>query len=380
MLSEFDISCNKCGVFWMVMGRRSMGDMETAKTNEQQEERDKKDSKKKVKSKDNNKSDKSLKNKNYSVFKWFHFFSIYSVIGIILILLSIILELLDKEWIALDILIKFLDTVGIALLIGSIFDFSKNSQSFLDFVSSLLYEIVVSKEFLKKLGRDDKKQALELILRPSSEQLEKCANIDDYFKKGIDSSMEMFESDFKTNLVIHAQARMKDGKVVVSGVMTNRVYKLKDKFSPIYTTFERDDCSIVKTTIIHPEGEDNETLVESMLTDEQIGEKGQIAVKYELKIPPELQHYPYLTIRREFLEPGFNHWTNFHWTSLTPCDGIVFHLKCDDNLIIKDYLIFDDKKLYDVTLSDDKTDINIISINWLNRFTGFTLTISDKNS
>lgn len=326
------------------------------------------------------KNEDSIRTEKNSVFKWFHFFSIYSVIGIILILISIIVDLLNEEYIILDILIKFLDTIGIALLIGSIFDFSKNSQSFLDFVSSLLYEIVVSKEFLKKLGRDDKKQALELILRPSSEQLEKCVNIDDYFKKGIDSSMEMFESDFKTNLVIHAQAKMENGKVVISGVMTNRVYKLKDKFSPIYTTFERDGCSIVKTTIIHPDGEENETLVESKLKDDEIGPKEQIAVKYELKIPPELQQYSYLTIRREFMEYGFNHWTNFHWTSLTPCDGIVFHLKCDDELIVKDCLIFDDKKLYDVTLSEDKTDINIISINWLNRFTGFTLTISDKNS
>ena len=343
------------------------------KTHRKEENREEKRRKHQKKGEESQKNEKS-------VLKWYHFFSKYMVIGTILILFAIILDLMHVEHILVDIFVKLLETIGIALLIGSIFDFSKNSDNFLDLVSNILYQIVVSKEFLKKLGEDDKKQALELILRPSSEQLEKCGNIDDYFKKGIDNSMGMFDIDFKTNLVITAEAVKENGKVIVKGVMSNRVYRIKEEYSPIYTTFEREGSSITNTTIIHPEGENNPTLVENKIAESDINEKGQIAVKYEMRIPEDLQRYPYLTIKREFVEEGFDHWTNFHWTSLTPCDGIVFHLKCGRELSIKDYLIFDNKKLYDVDLSVDRKNINIISVNWLNSYTGFTLTISDNGS
>lgn len=311
--------------------------------------------------------------------RWYHFFSKYFVIGMILILIAIIVDQWQYECFIIDILKNALQTVGIALLIGSIFDFSKNTKGFLDLVTGILYQIVISKDFLVKMSQEDKRQALELILRPSSEQLEKCGNIDDYFKKGIDNSMGMFETDFKTNLVISAEAKKENGVVVVSGVMTNRVYRIRDEYDAIYTTFEKGESEILNTVIIHPEGEENSVIGENNVSVPR-KEGEQIGKKYQLDIPEELQKYPYLTIKREFKEPGHDHWTNFHWTSLTPCDGIVFNIKCEEGLIVKDYLIFDDKKLYNAYLSEDKRNLQIISINWLNRFTGFTMTISEKNS
>ena len=265
-------------------------------------------------------------------------------------------------------------------MIGAIFDFTKNSSEFLALITNVLSQIVVSKEFLMKLGEQDKRQALELILKPSETQLEQCSNIEDYFKKNIQNSMEMFNTDFKTNLVIQAKAFKEDGKVVVQGVMTNRIYKLNDTYSPIFTTFERDDCTVLKTVIIHPQGEKNAEVIEEEEHGEQIVSNEKLFRKYKLIIPPQLQSFPYLTVRREFREEGFDHWTNFHWTSLTPCDGIVFHIQCEDNLIIKDHLIFDDKKLYNITKNDTETEMDIVSVSWLNRYTGFTLTISEKNN
>lgn len=329
--------------------------------------------------KDRPKRSKNNINPDNTMHRWYYIFNKFFFMGLILILISVIIDLLEIDAFIISVFKNILQTVGIALMIGAVFDFSKNSKGFMDLVTGILYQIVVSKEFLVKMGKEDKRRALEFILRPSSEQLNKCGNIDDYFKKGIDSSMSMFDSDFKTNLVITAEAKKVNGKVVVSGIMTNRVYRIKDKFDPIYTTFEREDCSIVKTIIIHPEGEENPSIVENQEAGESF-EGGQISKKYQLEIPEVLQKYPYLTIKREFEEIGYDHWTNFHWTSLTPCDGIVFELKCEKGLIIKDYLIFDDKKLYNVDLTQNKMNIHIISINWLNRFTGFTLTISEENT
>ena len=98
---------------------------------------------------------------------------------------------------------------------------------------------------------------------------------------------------------------------------------------------------------------------------------------YSYEIPDDLSKYSYLTIKKEAVEKGYDHWTNFHWNTLTPTDGITFRLKCYDDLHIQEYFIFDSEDSYNVTESDDKTSIDIVSTLWLDKYSGFVFTISD---
>lgn len=303
------------------------------------------------------------------------FFNKFFVIGFITILISIIIDLSINDCIIKMIIVNLSNTIGIALLIGSIFDFSKNSNDFMDFVSSILKDIIVSKNFLKGLEDKEKKKALEMVLTPSGNQLEQCSDIQMYFQRKIDETMEIFHTNFKTNLVVNAEIRKLDGIVQTFITLTYRVYKIEDKYFPLITTFEKEDCNVEKSYIISPEGvkEINEKDVTS--TDEDIS---PINVKtYSYEIPEELYKYPYLTIKKTVIEKGYNHWTNFHWNTLTPMDGITFTLKCYDELHIKEYFIFDSEEFYNVTEADDKTSIDIISTLWLDKHSGFVFTVSD---
>lgn len=303
------------------------------------------------------------------------FFNKFFVIGFITILISIIIDLSINDCIIKMIIVNLSNTIGIALLIGSIFDFSKNSNDFMDFVSSILKDIIVSKNFVKGLEDKEKKKALEMVLTPSGNQLEQCSDIQMYFQRKIDETMEIFHTNFKTNLVVNAEIRKLDGIVQTFITLTYRVYKIEDKYFPLITTFEKEDCNVEKSYIISPEGvkEINEKDVTS--TDEDIS---PINVKtYSYEIPEELYKYPYLTIKKTVIEKGYNHWTNFHWNTLTPTDGITFTLKCYDELHIKEYFIFDSEEFYNVTEADDKTSIDIISTLWLDKHSGFVFTVSD---
>ena len=303
------------------------------------------------------------------------FFNKFFVIGFITILISIIIDLSINDCIIKMIIVNLSNTIGIALLIGSIFDFSKNSNDFMDFVSSILKDIIVSKNFLKGLEDKEKKKALEMVLTPSGNQLEQCSDIQMYFQRKIDETMEIFHTNFKTNLVVNAEIRKLDGIVQTFITLTYRVYKIEDKYFPLITTFEKEDCNVEKSYIISPGGakEINEKDVTS--TDEDIS---PINVKtYSYEIPEELYKYPYLTIKKTVIEKGYNHWTNFHWNTLTPTDGITFTLKCYDELHIKEYFIFDSEEFYNVTEADDKTSIDIISTLWLDKHSGFVFTVSD---
>ena len=303
------------------------------------------------------------------------FFNKFFVIGFITILISVIIDLSINDCIIKMIIVNLSNTIGIALLIGSIFDFSKNSNDFMDFVSSILKDIIVSKNFLKGLEDKEKKKALEMVLTPSGNQLEQCSDIQMYFQRKIDETMEIFHTNFKTNLVVNAEIRKLDGIVQTFVTLTYRVYKIEDKYFPLITTFEKEDCNVEKSYIISPEGVKEISEKDITPTDEDIS---PINVKtYSYEIPEELYKYTYLTIKKTVIEKGYNHWTNFHWNTLTPTDGITFTLKCYDGLHIKEYFIFDSEEFYNVTEADDKTSIDIISTLWLDKHSGFVFTVSD---
>lgn len=303
------------------------------------------------------------------------FFSQFFVYGILVILCANIINLYFIDCFWKNISVNTLSTIGIALFIGSIFDFSKNSKEFMDFISSILKDIIISKNFLKGLEDKEKKKALEMVLTPSGDQLAQYSDIEMYFKKKIDDSMEIFHTNFKTNLSVNAEARKKDNIVQVFVVLTYRVYKIEEKYFPLVTTFERNDCFVERSYIISPNGV-KEIKEEDMTNIEN--EVSPINVKkFTYDIPTELYNYPYLTIKKEVIEKGYDHWANFHWNTLTPSDGINFNLTCFDNLHIKEFFICDDEKNYNVTENEDKTKINIISTTWLDKNSGFLFTISD---
>ncbi len=314
-----------------------------------------------------------MKKKN-GFLRFFGFFNKYSVLGILLILCSIILEQQWTENIYVGILVNLLSTVGIALMVGAVFDFSKNSQAFTDFVSNILKEIIINRSFFNDLDDASKKQALEMILRPSEYQIEQYSDLNDYFQKKIDDSMKMFHTNFKTNVVLSTDVKKEYNKVVAYTTLTYRIYKVENEYKPIITTFERDDSSVGSTKILFPGGcedvEEDDVRDAGVTIDDR-------PVYYEFRIPERLYKYPYLTIKKDVIERGYDHWINVNWTTLTPCDGINFTLKCYDGINIKEYLIFDDNDLYDVEVNSSKDSLSIVSSSWLDKSTGFTITVSD---
>lgn len=319
---------------------------------------------------------KQKKNSKTSFFKMF--FTKYTIYGLVVVLISAIIDLYNINNIfSINIVKNILSTIGTAILVGAIFDFSKNSEAFTEFVSNILKDIVISKDFLNEMAESEKKNSLELILKPTDLQIEQCSSIDMYYQKAIDNFMELYSKPFKTDLVITLEIIKENGRLVTRGDMSHRIYKVNGEYQPIITTFEKDNCRISDSFIILPDGKKVElNSIKSTKDKDEIDERG-IAIKYITTIPDEYYSFPYLTLYRIIEEEGNDHWVNFHWTSLTVCDGIKFKMFCRNNITIKDWLIFDNKKYYDVIINDERNILTIISTNWLDTYTGFTITASD---
>lgn len=308
------------------------------------------------------------------------FFSQYILYGIIVIFFANIIDnyFIDCFW--KEVLTNTLSTVGIALAIGSIFDFSKNTSEFTTFISNILKKIIITKDFLGELQNEEKKNILELLIVPTDKQITECSSIETFYKKSIDSFINLYNRQFKTNLNIHLTARIENGNVICSGSVSHRRYKINGKYQPIETHFEKDDGEMLNSYILLPDGSKFDLKEENIEIKEQSElKKEKIGKKYITTIPDKYNEYPYVTLYKEIKEVGNNHWIIFNWSSLTPCDGISFELQCMDNLIVQEYKVFDNPKLYEITTNSSKDNINILSSGWLNEYTGFTILISKSD-
>ncbi len=328
-----------------------------------------------------NKNEKQRKRENPSL--WKVFFGKYSLFGLIFILLSAIISqiVLPETWQSIAFFIQsivadLLQTIGIAFLVGAVFDFSKNSEEFIAFVSKLLSKIVVSKDFLRTLAQSDKNNALELILKPTNSQLEQYSNIKEYFTSKIEESTQMFSTNFKSHLTLNVIVKLEDEKVVSDISIRYRIYKIQDKYEPLVVHFDDDNGSIISRRILYPEGIYN--IENSASNRKEIETGGLKSSQFKFEIPDELLKYKYLTIESQMKEKGFDHWTTFNWTSLTPYDGLSCTIICQDNLVIKKKTLFDNKNKYIFTESDDRRRLDICSTEWLDSYTGFSILIAKE--
>lgn len=223
-----------------------------------------------------------------------------------------------------------------------------------------------------------------LILTPSDKQLEQYSNINALFKKRINEISNMFDINFKTSVTLDIYAyrdqesEQDPGKKVVwcKTVLTQTIYKIQDSFKPVEVIFEKKNSKSEGFCILPPTGES--AVPEATISAVKQG--GIECIKYTYSIPKELDQYDHLTIRRTMLEPGEDHWINYYWQSLTPYEGIVCTINCEEGLTIKDHMIFDNKAYYHVERSADARHMSITSSQWLDTDTGFVVTISDTKA
>lgn len=307
----------------------------------------------------------------------------FTYIGCALILVSVILNLCEDslgKYISpflISLICNLLSTVGIALFVGAIFDLAKNSQEFVESISKILSNIVISKSFLNTLGESDKRQALELILQPSGDQLQQYSNINYYFQKKIDESVAMFDTNFKSHLSLNVTVYKENDKVYARSKLQYRIYKINNEYQPIQTWFEEEGSKFLSTKIIC-----NSKIFEIKDGDQITADTGENCTQIPYKktyfnIPKEYQDSPYVTVQYDIIEPGYDHWINYTWTSLTPYDGLNFSLSCKDNLVVKQHRLFDNGNGYTVDIDENRKGIRVLSTEWLNSFTGLSIIVGE---
>lgn len=304
-------------------------------------------------------------------------FSVYFWIGIVLILVAIIFEtkLVNPSFSA-KVFISLIESIGIAVLVASIFTFASGTSEFVNKIKLLLQDIVVSRNFLGNIDSQSKREALSSLIKPSTEEKQIYSNIEDYLNTYITQTMDVTTKCVRSNYNVYARAFIDDEKkcVFVESNITYRLYPTKDGFNDIRVGFldsEKDStCSKVVVNTPHGVRTVHEELKFASVTID--AGKARLAT---VDLSAHAKDCSHLDISLDMLEAGTDHWIMLSFGALMPTDGFKYHLRCDDGLEINRFHTFIHGAQFYI---DEVSNRELITscTEWVNEGTGLAMLVS----
>lgn len=315
--------------------------------------------------------------------EWFRFFFLnYFWFSIVLVLLSVVLDLefpSNGRPYLLSIVIKIVESVGLAVLIASIFSFASGTSDFVDKIRKLLEDIVVRRNFLGNIDPEGKKEALKALIQPTVAEKNKYPNIGDYYGYFINKTLEIGSRCVRSNYHISSRAYfdLSKKKIAVEGIYSYRLYPSNDGYNDITVGFEEDNngdsfCSYVAVST--PDGK-RETHSDIQLS--QVDQGGDVSSRASISVKKLGDKANHLDVEIKVTEYGTDHWALIVFKALQPTDGFIFQLRCDGDVRIKEHSIFVVGASY--YLEQDKDDCRWITIGcnqWINEGSGLTVLVS----
>ena len=253
------------------------------------------------------------------------YFANYFWLGMVVVLFSLIVDAYalqsNENARYIEVFVSLMETVGIAIMVASIFTFASGSSEFVDRIRLLLESIVVKRNFLGNIDNEGKKEALKSLVQPSDVEKNKYPNIGDYYGYFINKTLDIGGKSVRSNYQVSSRVFFDKEveKIAVEGNYSYRVYPSKDGFHDIVVGFSED-----------------------------------------MDGPSKCKHIA-------ISNPDGNRKVH---------DGFKFMLHCDDDVIIQEKAIFVVGANYYVDLSDDRKDITITCNQWINEGSGLTVLVS----
>jgi len=313
-------------------------------------------------------------NNNYGFTK---LFSSYFWLGLVLVLFSVILDLKfpNMPFWALACT-GLLESVGIAILVASIFTYASGTSEFVNKIKSLLQDIVVSRNFLGNIDSESKRDALSALIKPSIEEKRIYSNIEDYLNTYIIQTMDVTNKCVRSNYNVHARAYLnkEHNTICVDSNISYRLYPTKDGYSDIKVGFLASEilstCNQIVVNTPHGDREVFETL-EFKEVEIDVG-KARIAT---IDLSKHAKKCSHLDISLDMTESGSDHWIMLSFGAMMPTDGFKHSLRCDDGLKVNSFHTF----IHGAQFYTDKpSDTEMITScnEWINEGTGLSILVS----
>lgn len=315
-------------------------------------------------------------------------FSNYGWIGLVMMLFSIILDYAIKtenRAIYSVIAINLSQSIGVSILVASIFSFAATSADFTNRIRTFLEDIIIRRNFLSNIEPEGKKEALKSLIKPSDKELSNLPNINDYYDHFINNILAISTKNVRSNYSIYTNVFIDgDNKIKAKGIYSYRLYPSANGYTPIMIGFDEDKdtgskCNYIR--IYNQEGE-QKIFTQDDIKLEDVKEDGNTHRKQEGKIDLKNESIAkgqkYLDIELEVVEVGNNDTLLLEFKALQPTNGFKFTLTCNPELTITDHAVFVVNAKYYENLNPARNNINIVCNQWINEGSGVCISIFKK--
>lgn len=302
------------------------------------------------------------------------FFINYFWLGVVLILISMQINEPDAPNSYWNMASRFMETIGLAVFVASLFSFTFESVSFQEKMQEIVEKIVLKRTFLNNLTNEKKKEALHHLLKPTEQEIEKYSNIEDFYNYFIDETLNVSSKNVRSNYSINLRAKYDStsNRVYTEGIYSYRLYPSKNGYTDITVGFLKDDIeSKVDVIVSLPDGNRKQFLDTALEYEET-----ETLRKTSIKLDEECSKFKHIDVELRLKEFGQNHWENVFFKAEQATDGFKFTLYCEDGITIKTYSVFDVGHNYHIDINDDKQEIHIACHQWLNEGAGISMVIS----
>ena len=325
-----------------------------------------------------------------NVFNWtISFFLNYVWIGIVLLLISIVLEIenptANRDYL-INITILVCNYIGVAIIISAIFSFASGTSAFIDKIRGLLESIVIRRNFLNNIDSASKKEVLKTLIQPSIAETNNYPNIGNFYGFFIDKALDINKKNVRSNYTIMSRAYFdkEKNKIAIEGKYSYRLYPSVDGYGDITIGLDEamPDNKCTFLSISTPTGhlktfkEEDFKYVNNTKEGKPTRECKIIINEYE-----EMKKCNHLDVDLNVQEYGEDHCILLTFKALQPTDGFRFYLRCDDDLLIKDYSVFVVGAKYDVqhNISNSNKEITITCNQWINEGSGLSLVVGGSH-
>lgn len=305
----------------------------------------------------------------------------YIWLGLVIVLVSIIVDLSNTNTprpIFLSITIETLKTIGIAILISSIFTWIAGTSSFITKIQRLLETIVVKRNFLSNIDSDGKREALKSLIQPTVSEKNKYPNIGDYYGHFINKTLSIGTRSVRSNYQVSSRCYLDSSnqRIVSESIYSYRLYPSESGFQPIQLGFHEEanglsTCEYI--SVSDPLG--NRKIEKDLKLTAEVND-GDILKKTEFDIQEFGKGKNHLDVEIKAIEYGKDHWSLIQFKALQPTDGFKFQLRCEDDLTVKEHAIFVVGAKYYINQSVDNKAINVTCNQWINEGSGLCVVVS----
>jgi hypothetical protein len=257
------------------------------------------------------------------------------------------------------------------------------------FIKVRLISIMVKRDFLCKLSDESKKETIKKIMMPANDAAIKYAAIEKYVDKSAGETLALFNNHFRSGYNANIIARYdKDKNCVCADIVINYItYNIGNNFEKFIIGFEDENSTVGKFAIIMPNKQRrviqpvllNAATLKEYTAENSFMDDPSLKKGYNFPLPPELENYEQLEVDAEITEYGSDHWHLLSVRITKPCNDFSLNLSCEEELIIRKYILFGEDNLFEVRFVEKtRKTITIKSHEWVKPGMGCVILIAKE--